>query len=139
MDQQFLKDQVKGKIKNSTANYGPKKWGSSKRCVFFVQFFSKNQYFKSGFQKKWSVLFFFSLAGFLLKKNGTKAAVSGPYQGRIRPKTWNFIFFHLVLFMMVFIFGFENCSNEHTFFHLNYWPKKRPQTQKKSTIQTAYR
>ena len=35
MDQKFLKAQVKGKIKNLTANYGPKKffWGPSKREI----------------------------------------------------------------------------------------------------------
>jgi len=100
-----------------------------KGVFFFVLFFSKNQYFKSGFQKKWSVLIFFFISWIFVFK---KMVPKQPYQGRIRPKTWNFIFFHFVSFMMVFIFGFENCSNEHSFFHLNYWPKKTATNTKKN-------
>ena len=58
--------------------------GAQVKGVFFfvLFFFSKNEYFKSGFQKKWSVLIFFSLAGFLFKKKWYQSsrirAVSGP-------------------------------------------------------------
>jgi hypothetical protein len=63
MDQQFLQDQVKGKIKNSTANYGPKKWGSSKRCVFFCTvFFLKKSVFQIRVSKKMECPDFFFIS-----------------------------------------------------------------------------
>ena len=148
MDQKLLKAQVKGKIKNLTANYGPnflegpskrnirkldcqlwtnnffegpskreiqkfncQLWtnnffeGPSKREIqklncqlwtkkmeaqvkgfFCTFFFHKNRISNQGFKKKLSVLSpeFYFTSWIFVKKNGTKAAVSRPYQGRIR-------------------------------------------------------
>jgi len=85
-----LKAQVKGKFKNSTANYGPKIFeGSSKRFFLFffgTVFFQKISISNQGFKKKLSVLSpeFYFTSWIFVKKNGTKAAVSRPYQGHIR-------------------------------------------------------
>jgi hypothetical protein len=62
--------------------------------VFWYCFFSKNQYFKSEFQKKMECPDFFSLAGFLLNKKWYQSsrirAVSGP-----KPEiSYFFILFH---------------------------------------------
>jgi hypothetical protein len=112
--QKKLKAQVKGNFENLTANYGPtifegpskrenqklncqlwtKKMEAQVKGVFWYCFFSKNQYFKSEFQKKMECPDFFSLAGFLLNKKWYQSsrirAVSGP-----KPEiSYFFILFH---------------------------------------------
>jgi hypothetical protein len=76
-----------------------KNGGSSKR-FFLVLFFSKNQFFKSGFQKKIECPEFYFTSWIFVKKNfwyqsSRIRAVSGPYQAQnLKFHIFSFCFIH---------------------------------------------
>ena len=98
MDQQFFEGPSKREIQKLNCQLWTKKMEAQVKVFFLVLFFSKNQSFKSGFQKKIGCPEFYFTSWIFVKK---LLVPKQPYQGRSRavsgPKpeiSYFFILFH---------------------------------------------